>query len=353
MALINCPECGKEISDSNAKCPYCGYSIKGKKKWLLPVIIGLVVILGGGVLSYFLYFKPNSIMNQAENLIAREKYAEADILLASIPSSARKEKIIAQICIAEAREAMASGNYSLAEAKMKSISPDSVPQELLEEINKQKAIALLGQGRYVEADQYYASLEQTEEVISLRKELFYESRVLQCALRTKSNLLFPDSMIISEAICLSGGTAVNKSLSDDKVQTKEYKQPTIVLHYQAKSRGGSMTDGYQRYVWDVNSNSYSQCDSVDSLKADEKTPSYVDLYDADEKREYLAQQLEISMLGLDLMSSRWEMSLEDDQLDRVNSALQGSTTKQTDFIANNEIVPLPTPEIVNVTPKPE
>lgn len=28
MALINCPECGKEISDSVKKCPHCGKKIK-------------------------------------------------------------------------------------------------------------------------------------------------------------------------------------------------------------------------------------------------------------------------------------------------------------------------------------
>ncbi len=28
MALINCPECNKEISDKTRKCPHCGYPIK-------------------------------------------------------------------------------------------------------------------------------------------------------------------------------------------------------------------------------------------------------------------------------------------------------------------------------------
>lgn len=27
MALINCPECGKEISDAALSCPHCGYTI--------------------------------------------------------------------------------------------------------------------------------------------------------------------------------------------------------------------------------------------------------------------------------------------------------------------------------------
>lgn len=25
MSLVNCPECGKEISDKAISCPYCGY----------------------------------------------------------------------------------------------------------------------------------------------------------------------------------------------------------------------------------------------------------------------------------------------------------------------------------------
>ena len=34
MALINCPECGKEISDQAVSCPNCGTPIsKGEKKF--------------------------------------------------------------------------------------------------------------------------------------------------------------------------------------------------------------------------------------------------------------------------------------------------------------------------------
>lgn len=28
MSLINCPECGKEISDKSEKCIHCGYPIR-------------------------------------------------------------------------------------------------------------------------------------------------------------------------------------------------------------------------------------------------------------------------------------------------------------------------------------
>ena len=32
MALIKCPECGKQVSDKANACPNCGYSFLSKKK---------------------------------------------------------------------------------------------------------------------------------------------------------------------------------------------------------------------------------------------------------------------------------------------------------------------------------
>lgn len=53
MALINCPECEKEVSDEAENCPNCGHPIKEKnsddssstgKNWFY----GLMIIIGGG-----------------------------------------------------------------------------------------------------------------------------------------------------------------------------------------------------------------------------------------------------------------------------------------------------------------
>lgn len=32
MAMIMCPECGKEISDKAKRCPSCGFKIKSRRK---------------------------------------------------------------------------------------------------------------------------------------------------------------------------------------------------------------------------------------------------------------------------------------------------------------------------------
>ena len=111
-----------------------------------------------------------------------------------------------------------------------------------------------------------------------------------------------------------------------------------------------MSDGFTRFTWD--GSSYNMHVSVDTLTADETTPSYVSYMNASEQMDYWEEQLEISTISLALYS-RTEMSLEDDQLARVNGALQASTTKSIEIIPNNDIVPLPTPEVETVTPAPD
>lgn len=50
MALINCPECGKEVSDTSYKCPNCGFVLKEAKR-------GFV-----GSIFHFLFLAYNAIM---------------------------------------------------------------------------------------------------------------------------------------------------------------------------------------------------------------------------------------------------------------------------------------------------
>lgn len=45
MALIKCPECGKEISDTIKKCPNCGYRKKAKINKKMFIIGGALVLI--------------------------------------------------------------------------------------------------------------------------------------------------------------------------------------------------------------------------------------------------------------------------------------------------------------------
>ena len=54
MALIKCPECGKEISDKAKACPECGYKMKKSKKKFIPILIFvLLVVACVGLLIFF------------------------------------------------------------------------------------------------------------------------------------------------------------------------------------------------------------------------------------------------------------------------------------------------------------
>lgn len=65
MALINCPECNKEISDQVSNCPNCGYPLKkkdtktGKKVIVLVSIIVLIILLSIMIFVANLFFNNN------------------------------------------------------------------------------------------------------------------------------------------------------------------------------------------------------------------------------------------------------------------------------------------------------
>jgi hypothetical protein len=54
MALIECPECKKEISDSTKQCPHCGYSLESKSSNGCLKTVGLIVLVP--VLLFVLVF---------------------------------------------------------------------------------------------------------------------------------------------------------------------------------------------------------------------------------------------------------------------------------------------------------
>lgn len=73
MALINCPKCGKEISDKARKCPKCGYSSRNKfnnkkKSFSLKLIVICVIV---GVFSIAVIFNliPEIVRKNNESIL--------------------------------------------------------------------------------------------------------------------------------------------------------------------------------------------------------------------------------------------------------------------------------------------
>lgn len=53
MALIKCPECGNEMSDTLKKCPHCGYKVKKTSKNI--IAISMVIVLLICAVGFFFY----------------------------------------------------------------------------------------------------------------------------------------------------------------------------------------------------------------------------------------------------------------------------------------------------------
>ncbi len=81
MALIKCPECGKEISDTIEQCPYCGYRIKNKntinkKLLIVPIAIFIIVCV---ICIIKLFSNNGSPVNQAIKIIEADYGKDVNI----------------------------------------------------------------------------------------------------------------------------------------------------------------------------------------------------------------------------------------------------------------------------------
>lgn len=71
MALINCPECNKEISDQVKNCPNCGYPLKKKESRTGKKVIVLVSVIVLIILISVMVFIANLIFNSNEKKAIR------------------------------------------------------------------------------------------------------------------------------------------------------------------------------------------------------------------------------------------------------------------------------------------
>lgn len=91
MAIIKCPECGKEISDKSIACVHCGVPLdlhvdaenntetpnpKKKTKKIIFLLISLILIIGTLVIAQKIILPANKY-SDAEKLFNEEKYEDA------------------------------------------------------------------------------------------------------------------------------------------------------------------------------------------------------------------------------------------------------------------------------------
>ena len=90
MSLINCPECGKEISDQAKECKYCGYPIKTLKNTkkttnikIIAVILAFVFVVTFFFITKHHKLRPYEISYNNEII----SYYESEDEISKLPSS--------------------------------------------------------------------------------------------------------------------------------------------------------------------------------------------------------------------------------------------------------------------------
>ncbi|AMW78652.1 hypothetical protein AMD27_06975 [Acinetobacter sp. TGL-Y2] len=81
MALINCKECGNQISDKADKCPNCG--IKQKKSISLLAFIGILIVTFAFIGSYLSEPKVETTVNESVNKISNPELNENSVVITS------------------------------------------------------------------------------------------------------------------------------------------------------------------------------------------------------------------------------------------------------------------------------
>ena len=73
MAIIKCPECGKEVSSVAKKCPHCGYTISHTKskvvKWVVVIIAVVTLVVLALYGTGFSFSKTKSLEIESSNMI--------------------------------------------------------------------------------------------------------------------------------------------------------------------------------------------------------------------------------------------------------------------------------------------
>lgn len=132
MALINCPECGKEISDTAPQCIHCGYLLKpetapvapaapatkklwekfGKKLLIVGGAVVLVVLALVFVLLYNNVVVPGNAYEAAEKALENQEFEDAAEMFGELGDYKDSKERVLQCYYEQGKFLMDKGDYS-------------------------------------------------------------------------------------------------------------------------------------------------------------------------------------------------------------------------------------------------
>ena len=256
MALIKCPNCGKEVSDKANRCVQCGYEFVHQEMRFCQecgteIPIGETECPNCGFPVENTH-NQNGISVTNNQTVTKKK----NIAVIIIP-------IVVVVLIAVIGVVF----YNINVVKPKKI-------EAQNKATYDEAVELLEKGKYDEANEIFNTIPDYEDVDILQEQLFYESRVFQCVNSLKERLKNPDSLQIYEVVFLDNKI---KDSSPDYIKEafkdlleKQGEEYVVMMRYGAQNGFGGNTMGYVMFI--PTSNGYEffcACDTLNEEEADD------------------------------------------------------------------------------------
>lgn len=253
MAMINCPGCGKEISDKAKKCVHCGENlIEEKPKTKICSECGKEVSVEATECTF-------CGCPLDEETVSRERNNKK--------SNKKIVKIIVPIVILLVVTIIGIIIYNV-----KVIKPKNTYN---------KAVALLEKGKYNEANELFDTIEGYKDVEIIQEQLKYESYAYSAINSLKKCLKNPDSYQPYEiTFYASTGAKEDSTEIEESQNVEDEKYPVCVMHYGAQNGFGGNTTGYAICLYNSELKEYEllgTCDSLDEDDYDEDDED--DMYD--------------------------------------------------------------------------
>ncbi len=189
MALINCPECGKQISDQAKTCPNCGFKIKRKmtkeeKKKVLKtcsIVFGVLVLLTalgvGAFFSYKYYFAPLRVYKEAGTYAEAGNYDEAIRAYSGVIDFKDSEARVTECNYLKAKNLLENAELDAAKEIFDRISYYEDSSNLSKECTYRKANRAFDKKDYETAILLFSGIEGYSDASTMVKECKYQTLI--------------------------------------------------------------------------------------------------------------------------------------------------------------------------------
>lgn len=262
MALIKCPECGKEISDKATTCPNCGCPIKED---VSEVTSSAEKENVGGI-------SESNSMTQNQMPGVKEKSKAPFIIVGALVAALLL--IVLVIKVIPKKD------------KVEEITTEATTEDNSQEVYDE-AIELIESGKYEEAKDKFETIPDYKDSATILDQIPWETRVFACVEKLKDMLKSPDSLKIYNVVIFSKNQKEDAKLEQDKIDgfknifDPDEEAPVIVIHYGGENTMGGMTEEIIIFVMDKQTHeyfAYGHTKTLDKDKAKDDEEDVVFLY---------------------------------------------------------------------------